>query len=111
MRSIVTREATVIADAGPTVGLRHLSRAGAAAVALRCHGFVVSALLCGDDAEPLTRDGIAWTPMDGLPARRAGLTLVDSYLLDRDAFPALREQGPVVAFVDPVRGAPDADVV
>jgi UDP-2,4-diacetamido-2,4,6-trideoxy-beta-L-altropyranose hydrolase len=110
MRPIVTRQATVIADAGPAVGLGHLSRAGAAAVALRCHGFEVRALLCGGDARALTRDGISWTPMDGLPTE-GGLTLVDSYLLDRDAFPALRQHGPVVAFVDPVGDAPDADVV
>jgi len=110
MGAILTKQATIVADAGPASGLGHLSRAGAAAVALRCHGFDVRALVLGSD-EPIVRDGIRWTPVDQAPRAIKGVVVVDSYLLDADAVAAIRGAGPLLAFADGARRPPAADIL
>lgn len=110
MDSILTRRATVVADTGPAAGLGHLSRAGAVAVALRCHGFAVRALALGAP-EPISRDGIEWTPVHRVPSDVDGVAVVDSYLLDAAALEEVRGSGPLVAFVDGPAAPPAADIV
>jgi UDP-2,4-diacetamido-2,4,6-trideoxy-beta-L-altropyranose hydrolase len=76
------RSVLLVADAGETVGLGHVSRSSAIAVALRCRGIQVRCVATGV-IEPFERDGIAWTPLDGpLPSSGPeGLLVVDSYRL------------------------------
>jgi UDP-2,4-diacetamido-2,4,6-trideoxy-beta-L-altropyranose hydrolase len=110
MASSVTRRATIIADAGPVAGLGHLSRAGAAAVALRCHGIEVDALMLGE-TRPVVRDGIRWTPVGEPPRAVEGIAIVDSYALDAAAATAVRGTGPLLAFADDSREPPEADLL
>jgi UDP-2,4-diacetamido-2,4,6-trideoxy-beta-L-altropyranose hydrolase len=96
---------TVLADAGPSIGLGHLSRAGAVAAALRAQGHQVDTYVSGDAA--VEHDGIAWTPAgDARAPAGAGPLLVDSYRVDVTALAAAR---PVATFWDGA-GAPPAGV-
>jgi UDP-2,4-diacetamido-2,4,6-trideoxy-beta-L-altropyranose hydrolase len=119
---VPTPPVTVLADAGPTIGLGHLSRAGAVAAALRVRGHEVATVVIAD--EGVTHDGIDWTPLgggtppsDGPPSDNGilssgatlpgdGPLLVDSYRVDVAALGATR---PVATFWDgvgdPPRGA------
>ena len=99
-----TPPVTVLADAGPTIGLGHLSRAGAVAAALRVRGHEVTTVVVGE--EGVTHDGINWIPLgDGTPPGYGPL-LVDSYRVDVAALAAAR---PVATFWDGV-GEPPAGV-
>lgn len=99
-----TPPVTVLADAGPTIGLGHLSRAGAVAAALRVRGHDVVTVVVGE--EGVTHDGISWIPLgDGTPPGYGPL-LVDSYRVDVAALAARR---PVATFWDGV-GEPPAGV-
>jgi spore coat polysaccharide biosynthesis predicted glycosyltransferase SpsG len=60
---VPTPPVTVLADAGPAIGLGHLSRAGAVAAALRVRGHEVATVVIGD--EGVEHDGIAWAPLGG----------------------------------------------
>lgn len=90
LRAVPPAQVTVLADAGPTVGLGHLSRAGAVAAALRAQGHAVRAVVLG--AEGVEHDGIAWAAAGaggdggGEPLAAAvageGPLLVDSYRVD-----------------------------
>jgi len=84
---------TVIADAGPRVGLGHLSRAGAVAAALRVQGHEVLTRTLGGGA--VEHDGIAWMAHDGVAAD--GPVLVDAYGADLAALGGGR---PVATFWD-----------
>lgn len=117
-----TPPVTVLADAGPAIGLGHLSRAGAVAAALRVRGHEVVTVVVGD--EGVVHDGIDWAPAgggapsgEGLPPSEGaapssvfppgdGPLLVDSYRVDIAALGATR---PVATFWDgvgdPPRGA------
>ena len=71
--------ATLIADAGPTAGLGHLSRTGAVAVALRSRGVEIRCLAWGAD-EPIERDGLRWEALaraESPPGQ--GVVVLDSY--------------------------------
>jgi spore coat polysaccharide biosynthesis predicted glycosyltransferase SpsG len=101
---VPTPPVTVLADAGPSIGLGHLSRAGAVAVALRVRGHEVATVVVGD--EGVTHDGIDWAPLSGGTPPGDGPLLVDSYRVDVAALGATR---PVATFWDgvgdPPRGA------
>ncbi|WP_445147910.1 hypothetical protein [Baekduia sp. Peel2402] len=91
---------TVVADAGPTVGLGHLSRAGAVAAALRVQGHeVLTRTLRGGAVE---HDGIAWMAHEGVAGD--GPLLVDAYGADLAALGGGR---PVATFWDGVGDPPD----
>jgi spore coat polysaccharide biosynthesis predicted glycosyltransferase SpsG len=93
---------TVLADAGPSVGLGHLSRAGAVVAALRAQGHEACAHVLGD--QPAEHDGIAWAALgDAAAPPGDGPLLVDSYRVD---VPALARTRPVAAFWDGTGGAP-----
>ena len=99
-----TPPVTVLADAGPTIGLGHLSRAGAVAAALRVRGHEVTTVVVGE--EGVVHDGINWIPLgDGTPPGYGPL-LVDSYRVDVAALAARR---PVATFWDGA-GDPPAGV-
>ncbi len=99
-----TPPVTVLADAGPSIGLGHLSRAGAVAAALRVRGHEVATVVLGDAG--VTHDGIDWAPLSGATPAGDGPLLVDSYRVDVAALGATR---PVATFWDstgdPPRGA------
>jgi spore coat polysaccharide biosynthesis predicted glycosyltransferase SpsG len=95
VRTVPTLPVTVFADAGPEIGLGHLSRAGAVAAALRVRGHAVATMVVGD--EGVTHDGIGWTPLGDLPPPGRGPLLVDSYRVDVAALSARR---PVATFWD-----------
>jgi spore coat polysaccharide biosynthesis predicted glycosyltransferase SpsG len=96
---------TVLAAAGPRIGLGHLSRAGAVAAALRAQGHRTDTYVLG--AAAAEHDGIAWAPLgDRVAAPGAGPLLVDAYGADLAALGAGR---PVATFWDG-RGAPPAGV-
>ncbi|HWH95753.1 MAG TPA: hypothetical protein VNT03_17975, partial [Baekduia sp.] len=94
---------TVLADAGPAVGLGHLSRAGAVVAALRAQGHEVDTYVLGGEA--VDRDGIAWAALEDrvAPPPGDGPLLVDSYRVDVDALAAQR---PVATFFDGVGPRP-----
>jgi spore coat polysaccharide biosynthesis predicted glycosyltransferase SpsG len=95
---------TVLADAGPTVGLGHLSRAGAVVAALRVQGHEAQTYVLGGlDVE---RDGILWEPVGDSAVPGHGPLLVDSYRVDVDA---LGDAGrPVATFWDGLGHRPSA---
>lgn len=99
-----TPPVTVLADAGPTIGLGHLSRAGAVVAALSVRGHEVVTVVVGE--EGATHDGIAWAPLGGAVPPGDGPLLVDSYRVDIEELGAAR---PVATFWDgvgePPRGA------
>lgn len=95
---------TVLADAGPTIGLGHLSRAGAVAAALRARGHAVTTHVCSE--HPVEHDGVVWAPTGDAPPPGDGPLLVDSYRADVAALAGSR---PVAAFWDGV-GDPPGDV-
>jgi UDP-2,4-diacetamido-2,4,6-trideoxy-beta-L-altropyranose hydrolase len=101
---VPTPPVTVLADAGPSIGLGHLSRAGAVAAALRVRGHEVATVVIGD--EGATHDGIEWAPLSGGTPPGAGPLLIDSYRVDVAALGATR---PIATFWDgvgdPPRGA------
>src|SRR3954470_4718841 len=92
---------TVLADAGPTVGLGHLSRAGAVAAALQAQGHPIETYVLGGQA--VERDGLAWAPVADSAAPGHGPLLIDSYRVDVEAAAAAR---PVATFWDGVRPRP-----
>ncbi len=83
-----TPPVTVLADAGPAIGLGHLSRAGAVAAALRVRGHEITTVVVGD--EDVTHDGIDWAPLGGGVPPGDGPLLVDSYRVDIAALVAAR---------------------
>jgi spore coat polysaccharide biosynthesis predicted glycosyltransferase SpsG len=96
---------TVLAAAGPRIGLGHLSRAGAVAAALRAQGHRTATYVLGETASE--HDGIAWTALgDRVAAPGDGPLLVDAYDADLATLGAGR---PVATFWDG-RGAPPAGV-
>jgi UDP-2,4-diacetamido-2,4,6-trideoxy-beta-L-altropyranose hydrolase len=101
---VPTPPVTVLADAGPAIGLGHLSRAGAVAAALRVRGHEVTTVVVGD--EGVAHDGIHWTPLGDLAPPGHGPLLVDSYRVDVTALSTAR---PVATFWDGV-GDPPHDV-
>lgn len=81
LRAVPAVPVTVLADAGPRVGLGHLSRAGAVAAALRAQGHAVTTLVLGE--EDVEHDGIAWAAAGEAAALAGdGPVLVDSYRVD-----------------------------
>jgi UDP-2,4-diacetamido-2,4,6-trideoxy-beta-L-altropyranose hydrolase len=92
---VPTPPVTVLADAGPAIGLGHLSRAGAVAAALRVRGHEVTTVVVGD--EGLLHDGIHWKPVGDLAPPGHGPLLVDSYRVDVGALSTAR---PVATFWD-----------
>jgi spore coat polysaccharide biosynthesis predicted glycosyltransferase SpsG len=95
---------TVLADAGPTVGLGHLSRAGAVVAALRAQGHAARPVVLGE--EGVEHDGIAWEPVgDGSgPLTGDGPVLVDSYRVEPRAVAGGR---PVAVFWDGTGAEPE----
>ena len=72
-------QVAVVADAGPRAGLGHLARCSAVAAALAARGTAVRAYALGAP-EPVTLDGVAWTPVASARAAAAGDAVVlDSY--------------------------------
>lgn len=106
----------ILADGSPTVGLGHLSRSGAVAMALTGKGFSVRCHALGA-AEPQRRDGVTWQPCADpaamLAAGRADALVLDSYETQPEALPA-DDDRPMVAFRDdgrvPARAALVVDV-
>lgn len=81
-----TTPVAIVADAGPDVGLGHLSRAGAVAAALASRG--IETRCYGYDADkPFTRDRIVWSPLavGELTAFADHVTVIDTYHLPRAA--------------------------
>jgi UDP-2,4-diacetamido-2,4,6-trideoxy-beta-L-altropyranose hydrolase len=79
----------LVADAGKTAGLGHISRCSAVAVALRCRGVQVRCFANGV-TDPFERDGVDWTPINGeqLPPAPGGILVVDSYRFSPSALAA-----------------------
>jgi spore coat polysaccharide biosynthesis predicted glycosyltransferase SpsG len=95
---------TLVADAAPDVGLGHITRTGALAVALRARGTAVACHGYGA-TKPFERDGVEWQPLAS-PAELpepAGVLVLDSYRLDAGELP---DGGPLVVMHDQA-GAPD----
>lgn len=108
----MSRDVLAIADAGPAVGLGHLSRSSAVITALRSRSIAVEAHALGAHA-PVQHDGVHWLPatrLDQLAGSPHGATLLDSYRLSphdvRAAFPGAR----LVCFHDE-GDLPEADLV
>jgi UDP-2,4-diacetamido-2,4,6-trideoxy-beta-L-altropyranose hydrolase len=84
--------ATVIADAGPSAGLGHLSRTGAVAAALRSRGIEVRCIAWGADG-PIERDGLTWEPLARSERPPTGaVTVLDTYEAPADLVASLAAQ-------------------
>jgi UDP-2,4-diacetamido-2,4,6-trideoxy-beta-L-altropyranose hydrolase len=103
-------KATLIADTGPEVGLGHLSRTGAVAVALRSRGIEVRSLAWGAD-EAIHRDGLEWEPLGRAESPPAeGVIVLDSYGVAGETVAELAAGARLVLMHD--RDAlPDAEIV
>lgn len=104
--------ALLLADAGPAVGLGHISRCGAVGVALRCRGFRTRCLAHGL-AGPLERDGLDWEPLD---ARDATTMAADTVIADGYRLPSLlleehARRAPLVVLHEHVPAPPGAALV
>ena len=93
----------VVADGGPQVGLGHLGRSSAVAVALRSRGLEVRAFAYGAE-DVLTLDGIEWVPYSGPPG---GHVVLDTYTMPAAERAAL---APLAVFHDE-GDLPDARLV
>jgi spore coat polysaccharide biosynthesis predicted glycosyltransferase SpsG len=103
----LSRTAVLAADAGPDVGLGHVSRTGAVAAALRTRGWGVRCLALGAD-DGFERDGIEWEPweLDRRPPRADAIVL-DSYHFDAAAARREAQRSLLVLMHD--RGDPIAE--
>lgn len=102
--------ATLIADAGATAGLGHLSRTGAVAVALRSRGVDVRCLAWGAD-DPIERDGLRWEALaraDSPPAQ--GVVVLDSYEVSADSVRGLAADSRLV-LMHGRDAVPEAEIV
>jgi spore coat polysaccharide biosynthesis predicted glycosyltransferase SpsG len=106
----VTADAVVVADAAPSAGLGHLSRAGAVAVALTTRGLSVECFAL-DAAAPFGRDGVEWLGVDAVDAvpapRPGGVAIVDSYTASAETARARFDAAALVLMHDrgPTAGA------
>jgi len=100
----------LIADGGAEVGLGHLSRCSALAVALRQEGAVVRALGLGLQA-PLQRYGVWWEAVDKPNPAGADAIVLDSYRATEELRASLASSAPLVAFADDDRELAEAALV
>ena len=98
-RRAVRADVAVVADGGPGAGLGHLGRSSAIAAALRARGVAVSCHAYGA-AEPVTVDGIAWSPLDEPPAPAGGVVVLDTYTMPETDRAALAERFAVALMHD-----------
>jgi spore coat polysaccharide biosynthesis predicted glycosyltransferase SpsG len=85
---------TVAADAAPHVGLGHVSRCSAIAVALLERGEEVRCVAHGATAR-LERDGVRWEPATDTLEPAAGPVVVDGYRFPHERVSALAARTPV----------------
>jgi spore coat polysaccharide biosynthesis predicted glycosyltransferase SpsG len=93
----------VVADGGPRVGLGHLGRSSAVAVALRARGLAVRAYAYGAE-QARTLDGVQWVPYTSPPG---AAVVLDSYTMPAAERAAL---APLAVFHDEGE-LPDAALV
>jgi spore coat polysaccharide biosynthesis protein SpsF len=92
----------LVADAAPAVGLGHVSRCSAVAVALAARGVPVRCLAHGAERE-LARDGVRWAPSADPTEARAGepaLVVFDGARIDPAVVSAAARELPVAVFSD-----------
>jgi len=77
-----------VADAGEGVGLGHISRSSALAVALRCRGIETHCFAYGAE-HGFTRDGVRWLALDSAKLLDSALNVlvIDSYRLSHEDLP------------------------
>jgi UDP-2,4-diacetamido-2,4,6-trideoxy-beta-L-altropyranose hydrolase len=103
----VTRRAVLVADAGPSAGLGHISRSSAIAVALAIRGIETVCFAHGVEA-PVECDGIHWEPLDpdSLTGRNGWHAVVlDSYCLRPEEL-ELDAQSPPLVVLHEATAAP-----
>lgn len=77
-------QVAIVADADPSAGLGHLSRAGSVAVALGRNGAEIRCYASGAETR-FVRDGVQWEPFCGdLPFADVGVLVIDTYRLARE---------------------------
>lgn len=105
--------ALVIADAGQSAGLGHLSRSTAVAVALQTRGFQIGCHALGA-VSPLVIDGLEWTPAESLidiTRMHASVLLLDSYVLRASDVRAVLEPRSLIVMHDAAGYPEEADLV
>jgi UDP-2,4-diacetamido-2,4,6-trideoxy-beta-L-altropyranose hydrolase len=105
--------ALLVADAGPSAGLGHVSRSSAVAIALRTRGFTISCLAHGANA-PLQVDGVVWDPVESLQDLvevKPSVLVLDSYLLQAHEVRLAAEPGRLVVMHDANGYPSSADLV
>lgn len=90
---------TLVADAGPSVGLGHLARSSALAGALRELEIEVVTLGLGAPT-PVTIDGVEWSPTRDLDGLEAEAVVLDSYSVAAEVPARLARTGTLALFLD-----------